>query len=264
MPYLLRRFGPWWGKLAGLLLGFAIGRLPGAALGVFLGHQIDRRIRLRPFAPGRWGGRLSLLERHFLTAVCAAMGHLAKSDGRVSEAEVAAAEMVLDELSLSGEQRRHAIALFTRGKEDDLPLAALLQRLQLYGRGQPQLLERFLGYQLRVAFADGQAAPAQRRLLVMMAHRLGVSSGRLEELLHRGDARVPPSRPRARDAYRLLGVEERVSNEEITLAYRRCIGRHHPDRLAAQGLSEAEVREAARRTHEIRAAYEEIRRLRGF
>lgn len=264
MPYLLRRFGPWWGKLAGFLLGFAIGRLPGALLGLLLGHQIDRRVRLRPFAPSRWGGRLSLTERHFLTALCAGMGHLAKSDGRVSEAEVAAAELVMDELGLVGEQRRHAIALFTRGKEGDLPLASLLQRLSLYGRNQPELLDRFLGYQLRIALADGPPAPAQRRLLVMMAHRLGVSSGRLEELLRRGDTRAAGPRPRARDAYRLLGVEERASDDEIKIAYRRCIGRHHPDRLAAQGLSEAEVREASRRTHEIRAAYEEIRRLRGF
>ena len=43
------------------------------------------------------------------------MGHVAKADGRVSEAEIAAARRVMAELRLNGAQIHAAIAHFTRG-----------------------------------------------------------------------------------------------------------------------------------------------------
>ena len=50
------------------------------------------------------------------------MGHVAKADGRVSEAEIAAARKVMAELRLDGAQIHAAIAHFTRGKNPDFDL----------------------------------------------------------------------------------------------------------------------------------------------
>ncbi|MDB6163904.1 MAG: rane protein [Xanthomonadaceae bacterium] len=61
-----------------------------------------------------------------------------------------------------------------------------------------------------------------------------------------------------RDAYRVLGVDRDASDSDIDLARRRLIGQHHPDRAAG----DVSRRKAERRTREINAAYEQIRKQR--
>jgi DnaJ like chaperone protein len=65
------------------------------------------------------------------------------------------------------------------------------------------------------------------------------------------------------EAYATLGVRPEASDEEVTLAYRRLLRRHHPDKIAASGASDLAVRMANDRTQRIRAAYERIRAVRG-
>lgn len=60
------------------------------------------------------------------------------------------------------------------------------------------------------------------------------------------------------EAYKLLGVSERCSQEELTAAYHRIIGQWHPDRLneaMAQELREY----ATRRTQRINEAFQLLR-----
>ena len=104
----------WTGKIVGAILGYLLLRgFWGAVIGAMLGHFIDQAIS----APGR-GRRAPLQEIRdkFFAATFAVMGHVAKSDGRVSEAEVAAARRIMAELGLSGAQIHTAIGHFTRGK----------------------------------------------------------------------------------------------------------------------------------------------------
>lgn len=60
------------------------------------------------------------------------------------------------------------------------------------------------------------------------------------------------------DAYHVLGVDRDASDGDIDLARRRLLAQHHPDRAP----SEASRRIAERRTRDINAAYERIRKLR--
>ena len=73
----------------------------------------------------------------------------------------------------------------------------------------------------------------------------------------------PPSGPPIAEAYATLGVRPEASDEEVTLAYRRLLRRHHPDKLTASGASDLAVRMANERTQRIRAAYEQVRAARG-
>lgn len=63
------------------------------------------------------------------------------------------------------------------------------------------------------------------------------------------------------DPYQVLGVSERASDTEIEQAYRRLIGRHHPDRHGGQSIKRR--MQAERRAREINRAYDRIRTLRG-
>lgn len=82
---------------------------------------------------------------------------------------------------------------------------------------------------------------------------------------HGTGGRPPPPRSGSSalaEAYATLGVRPEASDEEVTLAYRRLLRRHHPDKLTAAGASEIAIRLANERTQKIRAAYEEIRSAR--
>ena len=83
-----------WGKLIGGLCGYLLTHAWwGMLLGVWLGHQFDRGLK-----PGGGGFsasfrvlNLARIQRSFFETTFSVMGHLAKADGRVSEAEIAPA-----------------------------------------------------------------------------------------------------------------------------------------------------------------------------
>ncbi|MEX0730419.1 MAG: DnaJ domain-containing protein [Aquisalimonadaceae bacterium] len=70
---------------------------------------------------------------------------------------------------------------------------------------------------------------------------------------------APDSRLKA--AYRTLGVAPHATEDEVRTAYRRLMNRNHPDKLAASGSSATELGKAQLTTHEIRKAYDLIRKL---
>jgi DnaJ like chaperone protein len=65
------------------------------------------------------------------------------------------------------------------------------------------------------------------------------------------------------DAYAIVGVENTVSDAELKKAYRRLMSQHHPDKLVAKGLPDEMIKDATAKTQQIKAAYEQIRKIRG-
>lgn len=215
----------------------------------------------------------------FFEATFEVMGHLAKADGRVSEAEIAVAHSVMDRMDLSSAQRREAIALFNRGKAPDFDLAARLGALRRACGGRLVSTHLFIELQLMAAYADGAPTPEQRRILEAIRNGLGVKAfvyRQLESLLllqrqmhsgagrggaqgpGRGASRSPAEDTRLRRAYATLGVGPASSDAEVKKAYRRLMSQHHPDKLIAQGLPEEALRLASQQTQEIRQAYERV------
>jgi len=86
----------WYGKIIGAVLGYIIGRgFLGAVIGLVLGHQFDSASRRGKSGRGTTSGGAhddpAALRRTFFEATFQVMGHVAKSDGRVTEAESNAA-----------------------------------------------------------------------------------------------------------------------------------------------------------------------------
>ncbi|MBK1728983.1 co-chaperone DjlA [Halorhodospira halophila] len=262
-PYrIVRR---WSGRILATLGGWLIAGWSGAVAGLAVGTLIDLWVRLTQVVGLVWSGcGLARTQRLFLGATALTMGHLAKSDGRVSEQEIAAARRVLGELPLDERGRRRAITIFNRGKAPDAPLRPVLGLLRLMGRNRPQELARFLEFQLRVALADGTLDKPRERLLRRVWRQVGVSQADLDARLaqlQRGKVRRGV-RLTLDHAYRLLGLSRGASSDEVRQAYRRAISQSHPDRLISRGVSQAELEAAGERTRQIRAAYETIREAR--
>lgn len=282
----------WIGKLLGALIGYLIVRHPiGAVVGLILGHAIDERAGGRAAGPRSGGAEM---QAQWLDGAFAVMGHVAKSDGRVSEDEISAARGAMQMLRLDEAQRLAAMNAYTRGKAADFDLASTLDGVAALCRGRPDLRSMFLQLQLLACLAGNDLQGPHRAVLQQVASALGVGGlefARFEaaaRLFHdharRGGAQGAGGGGRAGGAggsrgpepgglspaerlaaaYATLGVEPSASDADVTKAYRRQMSQNHPDKLAARGLPPAMMEVAKEKTQRIREAWEIIRDARGL
>jgi DnaJ like chaperone protein len=295
----------WYGKIIGAIVGAIIGRgLLGAIIGLIIGHQFDLASRRQ-----RGSGRGSLddpeddaddlirggggatrvtpaeLQRAFFEATFQVMGHVAKSDGLVTDQEIGAAREAMARFSLSEADRLRAIELFTAGKRTDFPLEATLERLYRMAGGQQDLRRLFIQIQLETTLLGNGLSARSRAIFSRMCGALRISPlefAALEAMLRmhangtahgpRGSAGQRQGQQRGQrsasarlaDAYEALGIAADASNTEVTRAYRKLMSQNHPDKLVANGLPESMVAAAHERTQRILEAYEIIKTHRGM
>ena len=254
----------WLGRASGTLLAGLLAGWAWSPVGLGAGYLLDRRRLLAPYREASWEVDFAdPVQRQFVIAACAFLGHVAKADGRVSRAEIDLAGRIFDRMELAGESRQRAIRLFGAGKRANFPSATMLRRLHGRIRVDPAMPVRFLEYQVAMAHADGPPHPGSQRLLRRLSSRLGQPERLLDDLLRQ--ARWPgglPLRPVPCSPYRLLGVAESASDEEVRRAYRRLVSQHHPDRLQARGLDAEAVRAGTTRVIAAKQAFESIRKER--
>jgi DnaJ like chaperone protein len=271
------------GKLIGFLLGLWLGHWVGALFGLWIGHAYDTGLRRRQgFGFRRVPSQAE--QALFFHTTFAVMGHIAKAAGRISEQQIRIASLFMDRMQLQGEIRREAQESFRQGKEPGYPLDQELVSFRRACRGQMDLLRVFLEIQLQAAFADGALQGEQRLRLLEVAELLGFSRWELEQFLAMAEAETsfgrhqqragagqqgagwtpPPPRNRLKDAYTLLGVTDDASDSEVKKAYRKQMSKHHPDKLASQGLPSEMMNMAKEKTQEIQQAWELIKQQRGL
>jgi len=252
----------WTGVFFGGLIGLLLTRSAwGAAVGALIGYMLDPRAAGRVATPN---GSTSISSEFFRTTF-EIMGHVAKSDGRVSEAEIDAARRLMQELNLGPADIGAAIACFRTGKSAGYDAELAIERLRESCGLRYDLLRVFVDLQLRAALAGNGLSPPARRILVGMAERLGLSAlefANMEAAL-RGRQTRGKSDTLA-ECYAELEVDAGISDQELVKAYRRQMSRHHPDKLVANGLPESMAQMAKEKTQRIQEAYEGIRAARGM
>jgi DnaJ like chaperone protein len=265
-------------KFTGKVVGGAIGMLAlgpvGAALGVLVGHQFDEYSSGSRANPRlRNGSAARAIGDQLFRSAFRVMGHVAKSDGRVSEREIAAARAVMSDLRLTPPQVQAAIEHFSEGKQPGFNLGAELAGLAAACQDRPGLLRTFLEIQVRAALGGNNLEGPSRTLLGHMATRLGVSMVELSQIeavlrIRSGSFRNEPARnngvEQLQQAYSVLECTPATSDDEVVKAYRRQLSRNHPDKLKANGLPESMIEHAKQRTQQIIEAYEVIRERRGI
>jgi DnaJ like chaperone protein len=269
------------GKLVGAIIGLLVFRSAwGAIIGLILGHFYDQSVS----GPRRSGGGAGVLEigERFFKATFEVMGHVAKSDGRVSEEEIAAARKVMAELRLNGVQIHAAIAHFTRGKSPEFDLETTMRQFADAAVDRPDLMRIFLEVQVRASLEGVDMQGPARLAIQKVAELLDVSRlelAHMEAVLrirreqfkagagprNGGSAGQAPPRTGAQvnAAYQVLEVDPKATDEEVAKAYRRQLSKHHPDKLKANGLPESMLEHAKQRTQQIIEAYELIKSARG-
>src|SRR5260370_8295425 len=130
----------WKGKFFGALIVFLITRnIWGAVMGAVIGHMFDESAGFgyansayaaaaaQAEAAGASGASVSEV---FFRTTFELMGHVAKSDGRVSEAEIDAARRLMAELRLGPAEINAAIACFRWGKSAGYDADSAVEQLR--------------------------------------------------------------------------------------------------------------------------------------
>ena len=274
----------WKGKFFGALIGFFMThRVWGAVMGALIGHMYDQSMGAHSTGgagarAGRHGAAASIADVFFRTTF-ELMGHVAKSDGRVTEAEIEAARALMQELRLGPNDVNAAIACFRVGKSAAYDDVASAETLREVCAMRNDLLRAFIELQLRAALAGNGMSPPARVILTRVAERLGMSErefAHMEAALrerqqwqqrhggHGGYSPGPSAQRPLAACYTELEVSAGASDQEVTKAYRRQMSRHHPDKLVANGLPESMTQVAKEKTQRIQEAYEAIRAARGI
>ena len=262
------------GKLVGALIGLLLLRSPwGLLIGLVIGHFYDQGVAARRGATGANALEIGV---RFFKATFEVMGHVAKSDGRVSEAEIAAARQVMSQLRLNGAQIHAAIAHFSRGKSLEFDLEATMHDFADVCAHRPDLLRVFLEIQVRAALEGVDMQGPARTAIEKVAELLDITRlelAHMERVLRlqreqfRADAgnggsagrQASPGGMQLAAAYQVLEVDPKATDEEVAKTYRRQLSRHHPDKLKANGLPDSMLEHAKQRTQQIIEAYELIK-----
>lgn len=272
------------------------GKIFGAILGLYLGHLFDKSLKNNFDKAGGFSSLFSGDDVHerqalFFSSCFAVMGHIAKSNGRVSEVHIKAANLFMDEMGLKGEERREAQHAFQSGKESDFSLKETVHDFKERFAKRNDLIQLFLEIQIQMAFSDGVLAEQEKQLLAEVSKQLGISKTHFAFVLKRYQAEfnfrkqqqrfnqqqqnqgqsssyregsghhVPPNNNMNRaQALALLGLNSDATQRDIKVAYRKLMSQHHPDKLVSQGLPKHMMELAVKKSQDIQAAYEYLKK----
>lgn len=277
---------PLWGKILGLIFGFMFLKIPGAILGLLVGHFFDRAYsqdfsQLGGF--GRFFTDQDKLKQQavFFHSLFSSLGHLAKSDGKVTNREIQIATALMDDMQLSAQARQEAQTAFREGKARDFPLVDTLKSLYEASHGRRDILQVFLEILIQAAFADGELSQQEYNVLEKVARPLGFRRRDLDYLISIYEAEIRfrqrgqssqhqrqntqyTEKQSLDDAYRILGVSASDDDKSIKRAYRKRMSEHHPDKLVSKGLPKEAMEIAKAKAQDIQSAYEMIKARRGL
>lgn len=265
-----------WGKVIGTVLGFVVARWIGAVVGFLLGHMFDLGFNQQLLLEGIFNpaARRNKIQQAFFEASFQIMGYVAKSDGRVSESEIAGVESLMKNFQVTGETRAQAIAFFNQGKSEGFNLEERLAELSKFFAKNKALLQVFIEIQLQAAYAEGGMPDTKKAVIIYICERLGLHRDVFARLnnMHQAEEKFKTyerqryyetfqkmrSGSRMHEAYQMLGVDPKATDAEVKRAYRKLMSQHHPDKLIAKGLPESMIAIATERTQEIQKAYDSI------
>lgn len=243
-----------WGKVFGGVAGFAFGGPLGALVGAFAGHAMDR-LRRQGETLGLGIDQAAARQTAFAVAAIVLGAKLAKADGHVSRAELAAFKQVF---RVPPAEKAKVGRIFNMAKRDASGFEPYARQAASLFRNEPAVLEELLAGLFHIARADGALRPVQRDFLRRVAAIFAIHAAAFERI----EAGFSPQA--GGEPYAVLGVDRNADDDQIKTAYRRLIRENHPDTLIAKGMPPEFVKVATERMAAINAAFDQIGKLRGL
>ncbi len=245
--------GKWITGAIGWALGGPLGGLVGYLLGsLFEGDNAPQGNGGAGYASG---GAFTANEQRnsFLVSLLVLSAAVMKSDGKVLKSEL---EYVKDFIRRSfGEYALpQALQILKAALEKNIDLPQVCAQIKLYMDPHQRL--QLFHYLVGIANADGHVSQVEVTDLKNIALYLGIPAQEAESILAMfGGADV-------NSAYKVLEIDPSATDEEVKRAYKKMAIKHHPDKV--ESLGEDVKKAAEEKFKAIAAAYEAIRKERGF
>lgn len=190
----------------------------------------------------------------FTIGLIALSAKMAKSDGVVTSDEVDAFSRLMHVPPEETDRVRH---VFDLAKQDVAGYDTYARQIAEALAGDRDILLQVLEGLFVVAAADGVLHEREERYLQSVADIFGISSSdfRYVRALFVRDAGNP---------YEILGLAPSASNDEIKARHRKLVVHNHPDKLAGHGERIELIAAANRKLAAINAAFDTLRKERGF
>ncbi len=192
----------------------------------------------------------------FSVAMIALSAKMAKADGIVNEAEVAAFR---DIFKFPADQAKNVARLYNLARQDVAGYEAYAEKMASLcsscERNCP-ILEDIVDGLFHIAKSDGAVHEKELAFLMRVAEIFNMDGAHFERIMARhvhGDDRDP---------YQVLGVSPKDDFSDIRRRYRVLVSENHPDMLVARGVPEEFHAIANDRMAALNAAYEAIERER--
>lgn len=263
------------GKFIGSTLGLILGGPVWALVGLVLGHLHDTNPSIlfdeqaRRYSSSNDGTLFrrsfadNLQQSTFTMGVIVLGAKMAKADGRVSREEIAAFRRVFH---FADADAIEIGRVFDQARQTASGYEPYASRLAHVFRRNPAVLEEVLTGLFLVAVADQTGLSMAK---VVFLRRVAVIFGFTEtdftRIAARSGVRLPgESAAKRDDGYAVLGLSASATEAEIKKTYRTLIRKHHPDKLASQGLPPELMAQATEKMKRINAAYSTICKARGI
>ena len=245
------------GKVIGAAGGWLFARWEGAFAGLILGSMLDEFLSgpKQTDNPGfdNYGSYSGVPAGDFNFSLLALSAAVMKSDGQTTRSEL---DYVKDFFvrQFGVEKTRQDLLMLRDLLKKNISLEAICLpvRQNMNYNGKLQLLHYLFG----IANADGRLSQEELTILNRIAQLIGISALDYKSIAAMFGP-VSTSVP-----YEILGVTPDASEEDIKKTFRQMALKFHPDRVSHLG---EDVRHAAEeKFKKILAAYEEIKKIRGF
>ncbi|QOP40515.1 DnaJ domain-containing protein [Sulfurimonas marina] len=209
------------------------------------------------------------IENSDLGLFVALVAKVAKADGKVDNLEAELVGLMFDDVSsvFPEPQKTREILkdIFAREKDRSDNVKEIAQKLGDATHKNTTQQEKFMGFLIQLAFADGQVSKEEEELLQIIAETMRVNPGIYHQIFDHFEEMIKNIQPQhtVKNAYDILGVSESDDMQTIKKAYRKLIRKYHPDIIASQTHSEKHMEDATKKTQEINQAYELIKKTRG-